>query len=137
VNHCIIERRIINFVLIRIDNDRGHTPVFEPVGSALPVEHHVPVDPDQDEVYYTPLYYTMVHFSRFIRPGAVRIGFDVSDEHLMATAVENPDGSIVVVLLNQDDQPKSIVLTRDVGEFTFRIDARALQTLTIAAPDSP
>jgi glucosylceramidase len=34
------------------------------------------VDQEQDEVYFTPLYYTLAHFSRFIRPGAVRIGFE-------------------------------------------------------------
>ena len=26
------------------------------------------VDPEKDEVYYTPLYYGMAHFSKFIRP---------------------------------------------------------------------
>ena len=33
------------------------------------------VDPEADEVYFTPLYYTLAHFSRYIRPGATRIGF--------------------------------------------------------------
>ena len=28
------------------------------------------VDPEKDEVYYTPLYYVMKHFSKHIRPGA-------------------------------------------------------------------
>ena len=28
------------------------------------------VDPEKDEVYFTPLYYTMTHFSKYIRPGA-------------------------------------------------------------------
>jgi glucosylceramidase len=41
------------------------------------------VDPEQDEVYFTPLYYTLAHFSRYIRPGAVRIGLENSDEDLM------------------------------------------------------
>ena len=35
----------------------------------------VMVDEEKDEVYFTPLYYTLAHFSKFIRPGAVRIGF--------------------------------------------------------------
>ncbi len=56
------------------------------------------VDPEKDEIYFTPLYYTMAHFSKYIRPGAVRIGFENSDETLMITAVQNTDGSIVVVL---------------------------------------
>jgi hypothetical protein len=49
------------------------------------------VDPDRDEVYFTPLYYTLAHFSKFIRPGATRIGFNNPDSELMITAAENPD----------------------------------------------
>ena len=30
--------------------------------------------PESNEVYYTPLYYTLSHFSKYIRPGAYRIG---------------------------------------------------------------
>ena len=36
------------------------------------------VDPDKDEVYFTPLYYTMAHFSKFIRPEAKVIGLENS-----------------------------------------------------------
>ncbi|MDX1332168.1 MAG: glycosyl hydrolase family 30, partial [Robiginitalea sp.] len=43
------------------------------------------VDPEQDEVYFTPLYYTMAHFSRFIRPGAVRIGVENTAGPLQVT----------------------------------------------------
>ncbi len=35
-------------------------------------------DPETDEVYFTPLYYTLAHFSRYIRPGARRIEVRVS-----------------------------------------------------------
>ena len=30
---------------------------------------------ETDEVYYTPLYYVLAQFSKYIRPDAVRIGF--------------------------------------------------------------
>ncbi|MEZ5195198.1 MAG: hypothetical protein R2764_01970 [Bacteroidales bacterium] len=46
------------------------------------------VDADSDEVYFTPLYYTLSHFSKFIRPGAKRIGFENADEGLMVTAAK-------------------------------------------------
>jgi len=44
------------------------------------------VDPEKDEVYFTPLYYILAHFSKFIRPGAIRIGFENTDPSLMLTA---------------------------------------------------
>ncbi len=89
------------------------------------------VDPEQDEVYFTPLYYTMAHFSRFIRPGAVRIGVGKTDASLQVTAAENPDGSLVVVVLNQDTQSKQFELVLEGRSRVVEIDARALQTIRI------
>ena len=90
------------------------------------------VDPDQDEVYFTPLYYTMAHFSKYIRPGAVRIGFEHAEDSLMVTAAQNPDGSIVVVMLNQDEETRQVSLTLgDANSDTIQISGQAVQTLII------
>ena len=91
------------------------------------------VDPEQDEVYFTPLYYTMSHFSRFIRPGAKRIGFDLNDNDLLLTAAENPDGSVVVVMLNQTMNKKAVSLQLGEASRTTQIDAQAIQTIVIPA----
>jgi len=94
------------------------------------------VDPDQDEVYFTPLYYTMSHFSRYIRPGAKRIGFDrTDDEELMLTAAENPDGTIAVVLLNQGESSKGIELDLNGNKTSFQIQGKAIQTVVIPASE--
>lgn len=89
------------------------------------------VDPEQDEVYFTPLYYTLAHFSRFIRPGAVRIGLEHSDESLMATAAQNPDGSIAVVVFNPEAEPRGVSLQLGDQSLDFSIAAKAVQTLVI------
>jgi glucosylceramidase len=89
------------------------------------------VDPDADEVYFTPLYYVMAQFSRFIRPDAVRIGFEVSDKELMVTAAENPDGSIAVVILNMGSESKTINLSLDEKDVVFQISEKAIQTIII------
>jgi len=91
------------------------------------------VDPQQDEVYLTPLYYTLAHFSRFIRPGAVRIGFDLQDKSIMATAAQNPDGNIAVVIFNPEETEKTIQLTLDDRNVAFNISAKAIQTVIITA----
>ena len=51
------------------------------------------VDPNKDEIYYTPLYYVMTHFSKYIRPGAQIIDIENNDDNLMVTAALNPDKS--------------------------------------------
>ncbi len=91
------------------------------------------VDPEADEVYFTPLYYTLAHFSRYIRPDAVRIGFDLDDEDLMVTAAQNPDGSIAVVILNMQEEAKNISLTLGEQSTNITISGKALQTVLIPA----
>ncbi len=90
------------------------------------------VDPENDEVYFTPLYYIMAHFSRFIRPGAIRIGFDHSDKDILVTAVQNPDGVIAVVLFNQTNKAKGIQLNLKGKATQMVVSAKAIQTILIS-----
>ena len=89
------------------------------------------VDPEKDEVYFTPLYYTMAHFSKYIRPGAVRIGFENPDPSLMMTAAKNPDGSIAVILLNMNPEAESVMLSLGERTVNIQISAQAIQTIVI------
>ena len=89
------------------------------------------VDPDADEVYFTPIYYTLTHFSKYIRPEANRIDFKCSDDDLMVTAASNPDGSIAVVVFNEGMVPKSFQFTLGNQSTLISIDAQAIQTIII------
>ncbi|RXR29151.1 glycosyl hydrolase family 30 [Flavobacterium piscinae] len=89
------------------------------------------VDPEKDEVYFTPLYYVMAHFSKFMRPGAVKIGCTTENKELMTTAVKNPDGTIVVVVFNPTEKPHGIQVNIGDQKKNLTISARALQTLVL------
>ena len=89
------------------------------------------VDPAQDEVYFTPLYYALAHFSRFIRPDAVRIGVENPHDDLMVTAALNPDGSIAVVIFNPGKIPQGISLVLNKQPVDFAISGKAIQTILI------
>lgn len=89
------------------------------------------VDTEKDEVYMTPLYYTLAHFSKFIRPEAVRIGFENEDESLQVTAAQNPDGSIAVIIFNPEATVKQITLTLGNQSTNISIDGKAIQTVMI------
>ncbi|RZL49482.1 MAG: glycosyl hydrolase [Pedobacter sp.] len=56
------------------------------------------------KLLYTNSYYYIGHFSKFIKPGAKRIISAPSRSMLISTAFKNPDGSIVVVVMNNTDQ---------------------------------
>ncbi|MBD3425349.1 MAG: glycosyl hydrolase family 30 [Candidatus Latescibacteria bacterium] len=87
--------------------------------------------PETDEVYYTPLYYVMCHFSRYIRPGAFRMGVDNGVEGLMATAAVNPDGSMVVAVLNQNEDSRKFSLELEGKNAGMNIPGSALQSIII------
>ncbi|MBF8150240.1 glycoside hydrolase family 30 protein [Winogradskyella sp. F6397] len=89
------------------------------------------VDPDADEVYFTPLYYTMAHFSKYIRPGAEVIGVENGVKDLMVTAATNPDGSIAVVLFNEGKTPKDFTLSLGEDTVNVKINQQAIQTILI------
>ncbi|MBT8273911.1 MAG: glycosyl hydrolase family 30 [Bacteroidia bacterium] len=91
------------------------------------------VDPDNDEVYFTPIYFTLSHFSRYIRPEAKIIELENSDESLMVTAAKNPDGSIAVVVFNQDKEKKQFSLTLGEHSIVVTISPQAIQTIIIPA----
>ena len=88
-------------------------------------------DPETDAVYYTPLYYVMAHFSKFIRPGAYRIGMQSDIETLMVTACQNPDGTIVLAILNQEDEAVEFQVQLSNRIASVTIPNHSLQTLII------
>ena len=57
-------------------------------------------DTRNGKLIYTNSYYYIGHFSKFIRPGAKRIESSSSRSPLITTAFKNPDGKIVVVVMN-------------------------------------
>ncbi len=65
---------------------------------------------DYTAIAAQPSYYAIGHFSRFIRPGARRIGWSAYTNDLDITAARNPDGSIAVVALNRTDRDAPIHL---------------------------
>jgi glucosylceramidase len=89
------------------------------------------VDPEKDEVYFTPLYYVMSHFSRFIRPEAVRIGIKCANPDIMCTAALNKDGSTVVILFNPSNKTKGIELNYKGNSIITNLKDNAIQTILI------
>ena len=89
------------------------------------------VDIETDEVYYTPLYYVMAHFSKFIRPNATVIGANSTDEDIMVAAAENKNGSVAVIIFNEGLVSKTFKLKGDHFEQNITISPQAIQTIII------
>lgn len=86
-------------------------------------------DWENGKLIYTLPYYYIGHFSRFIRPGAVRIGFSRYTDKLDATAFLNPDGERVVVALNKTSEKLPLMLRE--RDQTCKLTVRGDSILTL------
>jgi glucosylceramidase len=82
-----------------------------------------------NELIYTPTYYYIGHFSKFIEPNAKRISTTVSRSTLESTSFRNPDGKIVTVVMNTTDTSIDYKLIVGESEVSVQILPHAMQTL--------
>jgi len=86
-------------------------------------------DTASGELIYTPTYYYLGHFSKFIKPGARRVSTTVSQSFLLSASFVNPDGAYTTVILNKTDKPISFSFYVGDREAEWTIPARAIQTV--------
>ncbi len=80
-------------------------------------------------------YYTIGHLSKFVKPGAVRIGstsFGTTgwNGQLMDVAFRNPDGSTALVVHNENDEPRTFAVAVGDQSFEYTLPGGALATFT-------
>ncbi|GGK18364.1 glycosyl hydrolase [Yeosuana aromativorans] len=81
------------------------------------------------ELIFTPSYYYIGHFSKFIRPGAKRVSTSVSRSVLLSTSFLNTDGTMVTVVMNSSDQKIVYKLLVNDEQALIEIPAHAIQSL--------
>ncbi|MGZ4698222.1 MAG: glycoside hydrolase family 30 protein [Oryzihumus sp.] len=80
-------------------------------------------------------YYTIGHLSRFVRPGAVRVGstsYGSTDWNgqVMDVTFRNPDGSTALVVHNENDDPRTFSVRVGGRSFSYTLPGGALATFT-------
>jgi len=78
---------------------------------------------------YTPTYYYIGHFSKFIRPGAQRVSTTTNRSALLATTFINTDGVVATIVMNPGDTELQYSLLIDTLAARLAIPAHAMQTL--------
>jgi glucosylceramidase len=86
-------------------------------------------DTRSGELIFTPTYYYIGHFSKYIRPGAQRVSTTTSRSHLLATSFVNANGSFATIVMNQGDMDIQYNFILGDQETDIRIPAHAMQTL--------
>ena len=76
------------------------------------IQHPVVIiDREKKKVTYTGLYYYLTHFSKFVRPGAVRVQTLGSQEGMRVMAFKRPDGGMVIELMNSRKEDADVNLS--------------------------
>ncbi len=92
------------------------------------------VDLRQRTVLYTPLYYLLGQFSKYIRPGAVRLETTaVLPASVYATAARNADGSTAIVVFNDHEEPLDFRIAIDGAEIASTVAGDAVQTILVGS----
>ena len=81
------------------------------------------------ELIYTPSYYFIGHFSKFIGENAKKISSISSRSQLLTTSFLNPDGKVVAIVMNQSDSKIIYNLCVGINVTQVTILPHAIQTL--------
>jgi glucosylceramidase len=92
------------------------------------------VNTETKEISYSAAFYYIAHFSRFVKPGAHRIGSAGGPAGLDSIAFANPDGSLVTIVLNRTESPMAFTLSAAADALGCSIPTHAIQTYLRAAP---
>ena len=76
-------------------------------------------------------YYSIAHFSKFVRPGAFRIGTIVSHtlSGLSAVGFQNTDGTKVLVACNDSNADKAFTVNQGKNNFSYTVPAKSVVTI--------
>jgi len=76
-------------------------------------------------------YYSIAHFSKFVRPGAVRISTKLPQSlaNLTIVGFQNVDGSKVLIVCNTGNSDSSFNLSQEKNNFSYTIPGKSVATI--------
>lgn len=88
-------------------------------------------DTKTGEVHYTYEYYYIGHVSKYIKPGAQRIGNSSNRAALISTAFMNRNGELVTVIMNESDKDTDAYLWIEGQAAKLSVPAHSIQTVIL------
>ena len=106
--------------------DENHGPHF---GGCELCKGVVTIDSKTGAVSRNDEYYALAHFSRFVLPGAVRVGSTATDKGIDNVAFQNrSNGSIVLVVVNSDTVDRHVSVAEGQNRFDYTMPPRSVAT---------
>jgi len=113
-------------------DEKGGPWAISPVhGNPDPNVQHpvVIINRHTKKVTYTGLYYYLAHFSKFVRPGAVRIGTSGGAKGVRCVAFKTPEGGFVAELINRNKTDVTTSLEMGGHALNLKLPALSITTL--------
>lgn len=105
----ILRNHSKSFVLWNMALDEQNGPTVPGFGKST-CRGVVTVNQQTGELTYTLDYYALAHFSKVIRPKALRLASAASNEQVRSVAFRNSDGSVAAVLFNNGDTQEKVAV---------------------------
>ncbi|MEI6575332.1 MAG: glycoside hydrolase family 30 beta sandwich domain-containing protein [Bacteroidota bacterium] len=91
----------------------------------------VTINSSSSQVSFNEEYYSIAHFSKFVRPGAIRVGLSLPAglTEVGAVAFTNPDGTKTMVICNYGSNSKSFSVSQGKHNFDYTIPALSVVSM--------
>lgn len=89
----------------------------------------ISINKETGEVVYTPEYFLMKHLSHFVLPGAYRLKTTGNIDNL---AFLNPNGEIVLMLVNQEKNDKDINISVNEKTMSIKLKGESINTFSFS-----
>jgi glucosylceramidase len=76
-------------------------------------------------------YYYIGHFSKFVRPGAIRIGLENNHNILKAVAFRNIDKSKILIILNESDNMHTYTVKDGLDSYEIDMQSHSINTVIL------
>jgi glucosylceramidase len=80
-----------------------------------------------DSIIRNPAYYIVAHAAKFVRPGSVRINSNLPED-LPNVAFLNPEGKIVLIVINKSTNTKPFKISVEGKEFSTQLNSGSVGT---------
>jgi glucosylceramidase len=90
----------------------------------------ISIDPAKRTVIKNPEFYMMKHYSRFIKPGALRLGL-AGQWAGNAAAFRNPNGTTIFAVSNPFPEKRALCLEHSKKRYNLILEPRSVNTIVI------
>jgi len=84
-----------------------------------------------NELHYNSSYYYIGHFSKYVKSEAKRIYSECGLTDMHTVAFINPDGTIIVIVMNEGEEARELSLQLDGGTINMGLEGHSISTWII------